>query len=58
MQQTSNPVLDADDRVALCLQRIDPESPEVLLVRLNPNGWSSVTRQEIETMIRELGKAN
>jgi len=35
------------------LPQIDVESPDALLVRLNPTGWSSVTGPELATMAKE-----
>jgi CIC family chloride channel protein len=32
---------------------LDGDSPDVLLVRLNPTGWSSVTKQELEKMLKD-----
>jgi chloride channel protein, CIC family len=51
MRPPNSALLDAQDLLDDVF--LDEESPEVLLVRMNPTGWSSVTRQEIETMIRE-----
>jgi chloride channel protein, CIC family len=53
MRPPANSVLDAEDALDSVLQRLDAKSPDVLLVRLNPTGWSSVTRQELETMTKE-----
>jgi CIC family chloride channel protein len=53
MRPTTGPVLDADEILERALQRLDEKSPEVLLVRLNPTGWSTITKQELETMIKE-----
>jgi len=53
MRAAANPVLDAEDTLDSVLQRLDTKAPDVLLVRLNPTGWSSVTRQELETMAKE-----
>ncbi|HWY56541.1 MAG TPA: chloride channel protein [Terriglobales bacterium] len=47
------PVLDADETLERAFQRLDEKSPDVLLVRLNPTGWSSITKQELETRIKE-----
>jgi len=46
-------VLDADATMDRALQSLDGKPPEVLLVRLNPTGWSSVIKQELEGMIKE-----
>ena len=57
MQPVEYPVLDAEETVDGALQELDKSSSgrslsdqfssDVLLVRLNPSGWSSVTRQEL-----------
>ncbi len=57
MRAAPLPVLDADEPLERACQQLDEKSPEALLVRLNPTGWSSVTRHELETMIKE-GKGN
>jgi chloride channel protein, CIC family len=48
--------IDANESIGVVLQR-DGASGDVLLVRLNPSGWSSVTKKEIETMVKE-GKSD
>jgi chloride channel protein, CIC family len=53
MRPVTGPVLDAEETLDRAIQRLDGKSPDVLLVRLNPTGWSSITRQELETMIKE-----
>jgi len=53
MQPATNPVVDADESLERAFQRVEGKTSEVLLVRLNPTGWSSLTRQELETMIKE-----
>src|SRR5579872_5658584 len=53
MRPVTAPLLDGDETLEHAFQRLDEKSPEVLLVRLNPVGWSSITRQEFETMIKE-----
>lgn len=53
MRPATDLVLDADATVDRTLQSLDEKSPEVLLVRLNPTGWSSVTKQELEGMTKE-----
>lgn len=35
------------------VQKADPSTAEDLLVRLNPSGWSSVTKQQLRTMADE-----
>jgi chloride channel protein, CIC family len=53
MQPPENPVLDAADLRGWTGRLVDYKAPDVLLVRLHPTGWSSVTRKEIETLIDE-----
>jgi chloride channel protein, CIC family len=53
MRPATGPVLDADETLERALQHLDEKSPDVLLVRLNPTGWSSITKQELGTMINE-----
>lgn len=57
MRAAPVPVLDAEEPLERAWQQLNETSPEALLVRLNPTGWSSVTRHELETMIKE-GKGN
>ncbi len=56
MRPMEDPVLDAEETVAHAIQELDKSSSgqassesssDVLLARLNPSGWSSVTRQEL-----------
>jgi CIC family chloride channel protein len=49
MQPPPNRVLDLDDIAVWPTRLLESKTPEVLLVRLHPGGWSSVTRKEIET---------
>jgi chloride channel protein, CIC family len=51
MHQPVYPVLDLDELPGWTARLVDRKAPDVLLVRLNPSGWSSVTRKEIETLI-------
>ena len=53
MQPATNPVVDADESLDHAFQLADAKTSDVLLVRLNPTGWSSLTRQELEIMIKE-----
>jgi len=45
--------LDSEDTIEKVLSRIDEKSQEILLVRMRPIGWSSVTRQELQGLARE-----
>ena len=53
MRPATNPVLDAKESVDRAFRQTVEVIGDVLLVRLNPTGWSSVTREEIETMVKE-----
>jgi len=53
MRPATSALLDAQEAVDHVFKRLDEKSPDVLLVRLNPTGWSSVTRKEIENMVKE-----
>ena len=53
MRPATNPVVDADESLDHAFQLADAKTSDVLLVRLNPTGWSSLTRQELEIMIKE-----
>jgi len=53
MRAATGPVLDAEETLERAFQRVDEKTPDVLLVRLRPMGWSSVTKQNLETMIKE-----
>ena len=53
MRPVATPALDADKTLDQVFQSLDGDSPDVLLVRLNPTGWSSVTKQELEKMLKD-----
>jgi CIC family chloride channel protein len=53
MQPLGNAVIDASETIGHALQRVGAKSPDVLLVHMNPSGWGSITRQELETMVKE-----
>jgi len=53
MRPATSPVLDAEETLERAFQRVDEKTPDVLLVRLRPTAWSSVTKQNLETMIKE-----
>ena len=57
MRPVDDPVLDAQETVNRALQQFDSTSSDVLLVRLNPTGWSSIAKQELHRMANE-GKGN
>ncbi len=53
MRPATDPVLEAQQSVYRATQRWNGKVPDVLLVRLYPSGWSSITRQELETGVQE-----
>ena len=53
MRPATGPVLDAEESLAHALQRTDENPADVLLVRLNPTAWSSLTREELKAMVEE-----
>jgi hypothetical protein len=53
MRPAEDPVLDAEEILDRVLQRVDGKPAHVMLVRSNPSGWSSVSRHELEIMVRE-----
>lgn len=46
-------VLDGQETVDRAVQQMDGAQEETLLVRLNPSGWGSVTRHDLNTMLNE-----
>ena len=53
MRPVPSPLLEGEETFDRASQRLDEKSPDVLLVHLNGNGWSSVTRQEIESAVKD-----
>ncbi len=53
MQPPPELVPDAADTMEKIAKQAAHAQGNVLLVRLHPGGWSSITREEIETMMRE-----
>ncbi|MGB7267350.1 MAG: chloride channel protein, partial [Terracidiphilus sp.] len=53
MRPHAGPVLDADAMAGWTARLVDRSAPDVFLARLQPTGWSTVTRKEIETLIDE-----
>ncbi len=53
MRPATSPVLDAEEWLDHALQRAGQNPGAVLLVRLNPNAWSTLTRQELKAMVEE-----
>ena len=50
MQAAEGPVLSADDSLSKALEQLDHTENEDLLVRMGPNGWSTVTKEHLRTM--------
>ncbi len=53
MQPSTAPVLDAEQPLEDVLRQIEESPSEVLLVRLQPSGWSHISKQEIRTKVNE-----
>src|SRR5580698_5460869 len=53
MQPPAKLVLDANDMLEKIAKQTADAPENVLLVRLHPHGWSSITREEIERMMQE-----
>jgi CIC family chloride channel protein len=53
MQRPEDPVLDSEETLEEALTRSNSSESDDLLVRMNPNGWSIVTRQQLRTMLSE-----
>ena len=53
MRPAQNPILESDETLDHALRRLDEKSPDVLLVRLSPTGWSSIAKPELSIMVKE-----
>jgi CIC family chloride channel protein len=53
MHPVEGPVLDAQDTVEQALEKASAAAAEDLLVRLNPDGWSSVAKERLAAMAAE-----
>jgi chloride channel protein, CIC family len=53
MRPIEDPVLDAQESLDRALQLSGKASSDVLLVRLNPSGWTSITKQDLRRMSGE-----
>jgi CIC family chloride channel protein len=53
MRGVTDPVLDAQETVDRALIAVEKSAAEEFLVRLIPNGWNSVKKQQLRTMIDE-----
>jgi chloride channel protein, CIC family len=53
MRPLEDPVLDAQENVDRALQLSEKSSTDVLLVSLNPSGWTSISKQDLRQMVGE-----
>jgi chloride channel protein, CIC family len=53
MQAVPLPLLVDDEPLERALRQVEESAAENLLVRLNPSGWNSITKQQIRTMVSE-----
>lgn len=53
MRPPENAVWDEKNVIDQVVRGLDEKSPDVLLVHLNPAGWSTVTKQELETIVKD-----
>ena len=53
MQPATAPVLDAEQPLEDVLRQIEESPSDIFLVRLQPSGWSHITKQEIRTKVNE-----
>jgi CIC family chloride channel protein len=53
MQPATAPVLDAEHPLEDVLRQIEESPSDIFLVRLQPSGWSHITKQEIRTKVNE-----
>ena len=53
MRPPDDSVLDAQHTIDRVLHQADGSSSDILLVRLSPTGWSSITKMELRRMVDE-----
>jgi CIC family chloride channel protein len=53
MRPATGPVLDAQETVEQTFQKAKSSTENDLLVRLSPIGWTSVSKQQLQTMVDE-----
>src|SRR5450631_1384469 len=53
MQPVTVPVIDDGEPLAQVLTRVSESASNNLLVRLSPNGWNAITKEQIQTMVNE-----
>lgn len=49
MQPVDVPVLDASDTLEKAMHEVDHREIERVLIRLSPSGWTSITREQLQT---------
>ncbi len=52
MQPSEGPVLDQDDALDKAFLALQSASQEALLVRLQPHGWGSISREEVQALVK------
>jgi CIC family chloride channel protein len=53
MRAVGDPVLEGEETIGSVLGQADKASSDILLVRLSPTGWSSVSKEELQRMAGE-----
>ena len=53
MKPMGDPVLQGDDTITAVLPQVEKSKSDILLVRLSPTGWSSVSKEELRRMAGE-----
>ena len=53
MQAFKDSLLDADDTVSRAIQQSSESKSDYLLVRVKPAGWNAVSKQDLQTMVKE-----
>ena len=53
MKPVEDPVLEAQETIDRVLQRLDKSSTDILLVRLNPSGWTTINKRDLRRMSGE-----
>jgi predicted transcriptional regulator len=53
MQPDGIPLLEADDTLTRVWKKMETSPGEYWLVRLNPSGWSILSKKELKTMLEE-----
>lgn len=53
MQPATDPLVESDDSIDRVARIFDSTKKDVLLVSLKPLGWSNISRDEVQTLLRE-----